>query len=184
MTEKKKMFTSSTVFYVFTVVWIGAFIVLNALPFVSRFEPFAYSTYVSARVVGLVVILVLTGFALARAYSYSGPTETPWYRDGFLLAAIFFWGLFPPTWFFTEFSLFEHGRIRLLNGTLCDPRNYSNVCENELKRLKAYADLASKIWAGMAALFATTVALSKLVDSPQQPRTERNVPAGTSDEEG
>jgi len=167
MTEKKRRFVSLAGFCVFAGLLVLAFVLLNALPFSDRSAPIPYSAYVSSRVVGTGFILVLTGFALVRAYSYVLKPSPPWYRDGFLLAAIFFWALFPPTWFFTEYSLFEHGYIVLSDGSRCDPHEHCGTCKHELDRLKAYADLASKIWAGMAVLFATTVGLSKERDSPK-----------------
>lgn len=179
MTETtKRKFASPTVFVAFTVAWVLVFAGLILAPFVSNFAPLAYSTYVNARFAGLVLILVLTALALVRAYSYSGESSTPWYKDGFLLAAVFFWALFPPTWFFTEFVLFEHGHIDLSDGSRCSPSGYSNVCKHELGRLKAYADLASKIWAGMAAVFATTIALSKLNSGTPSPNPSQTPPPG------
>lgn len=117
--------------------------------------------YQWARGIGTFVILVLTACALKLTFKCIDHPSKVWHWNPFLVSMVAFWALFPPSWFFLEHALFEHGLIALFNGESCEPHCPSDICESELTRLDTYAGLASKIWAGMAATFAVAIGLSK-----------------------
>lgn len=61
-----------------------------------------------------------------------------------------FWFVAPPAWFFVEYFAVEKGVISGFSGS-----------EANLKKIKDYADYASKIWAGVLALLIALVTLKK-----------------------
>jgi hypothetical protein len=114
---------------------------------------FEYHTYQRARLIVLLVMLALALAGLVRAFEMFGVKSTdPWYTSGFLVALVLFWGLFPPTWFFTEYLMFDNGSIQL-------PPDTDKV--KFLAALKTYADLGSKVWVAVGAALATTIGFAK-----------------------
>ena len=67
-----------------------------------------------------------------------------------LVGYLTFWGLVPPLWFFWEYFATDKNWIQ---GPFSD--------EASLKKMKDYADFASKIWAGVLALLAYLVLKTK-----------------------
>jgi hypothetical protein len=145
----------------FTGVWVALLGGLLIKGLSNSTRPFSIGTYQCARVIGTLVILGLTSWALKRAFGFIGKATPPWYSDSFLVSMVVFWALFPPAWFFVEYTLFEHGQIALVSGEVCMPHCHSDFCNAELARLDTYAGFASKIWAGMGATLAGVIALSR-----------------------
>jgi hypothetical protein len=69
-------------------------------------------------------------------------------REKPLIGYLVFWVLVPPLWFFWEYFTADNAWIQ---GIAHD--------DASLKKIKDYADFASKVWAGVLALLAGLVAL-------------------------
>jgi hypothetical protein len=66
----------------------------------------------------------------------------PTAQIGFIYpAAIVFWALVPPAWFFAEYWLIDHDYVLVPN----------NQKKQYLESVKTYGDYASKIWAAVLA---------------------------------
>jgi hypothetical protein len=88
---------------------------------------------------------------------------SPWYTNGFLVALVLFWGLCPPTWFFTEYYLVDQRALGLPPDVVeamtaaVDDKTKKDAFAAHLAATKTYADLASKIWFAVGAALATAV---------------------------
>jgi hypothetical protein len=96
-----------------------------------------------------VVVYALWCFGRLTA-NVAMPRELPPEFVPELIAISVFWVLAPPIWFFVEYFAVATDCIIGLPG---NPTN--------LKTIKDYADYASKIWAGVLALFLALIALKK-----------------------
>jgi hypothetical protein len=67
-----------------------------------------------------------------------------------LIAYSIFWILAPPMWFFVEYFAVANNCITGFQGT-----------DENLKKIKDYADYASKVWAALVAVLIALVALKK-----------------------
>jgi hypothetical protein len=111
--------------------------------------PVSLDTYRGARTLGAFVIAVHAGVAIWRLTQNVALPRT--LSDEFipeLVGYLTFWLLFPPLWFFLEYYAVDSGAIRGLSGA-----------EADMKRMKDYTDLASKIWAAVIAILVGLVAL-------------------------
>lgn len=90
------------VVFFWTLPWLVLLLVLLLLPSLGAKIP--YEVYRTARHLALLVLIALAVIGLLRAFKLVGwHREQPWYTVGFLVALVLFWGLFPPSWFFTEY---------------------------------------------------------------------------------
>jgi hypothetical protein len=131
----------------------------------------SHSTYVFWRSVGLTVMVILAVYGVLRALQLIGKkTIEPWYTIGLLVALVLFWGLFPPAWFFVEYLLVDRGVFQMpikLQGAYEELAKASNLQEAEeirksyLASVKAYADMASKVWISVGAALATTIGFAR-----------------------
>jgi hypothetical protein len=131
-------------------------------------QPFSFKAYQSIRIVGAVVVLCLMTKAFLRAFCHVA-NRSAWSADSFLIWSVLFWALFPPSWFFVEYTMFDLGQIALpLNKGTCGGLSEvgkETYCQAFLDRLQAYATLASKIWAAVGAMLAAVVAIAKSEDA-------------------
>lgn len=108
---------------------------------------------------GLALVMVLF-FGLWRAAEYlpigGQPRRGFWYSDGHLLAALVFWALFPPAWFFLEYYSVAHGLFQLPAG-----QDGPQQVQAWLASYQVYADLGSRVWAGAGALFLLVLAKAR-----------------------
>ncbi len=139
-----------------------------------------YDTFTTARSIGVGVLVVLAIAGVLTAWRYVGnnpavrllgASAPPWYTNAFLVALVLFWALFPPIWFFAEYFLLDIGGIVLPEGLTCknetpDTPWEKKLCTEEIEKeflaqSKTYADLAAKVWGGVAASLAGAIALAR-----------------------
>jgi hypothetical protein len=111
---------------------------------------------------GLLVALAIIG--MLYALDVVGQNKgSPWYTNGFLVALVLFWGLCPPTWFFTDYYLVDQKALGLPPDVIADivaavdAKGRKDVFTAHLAATKTYADLASKIWVAVGAALATAI---------------------------
>jgi hypothetical protein len=141
--------------------WLLASLALLLAPF-AGFPRVTYGVYAGIRggaFVGLLV-LVVAGFVVAWRHVGGHQDQRPWYTSGFLVSLLIFWAVFPPSWFFLEYMLFDRGQIALPGGATCMPMQ-TGACADFLARTKIYADLASKIWAAVFAALGAAIAVAR-----------------------
>jgi hypothetical protein len=159
-----------------TVAWVFLLLVFVAIALL-RNKPIAYADYEFGVRVAAVILVIVAIVGLCVALKNVGPDAKPWYTvgKGFLVALVLFWGLFPPTWFFLEYWLFDNGIFQMpeylqkewdsLVGSDKDKRDLVKAFELKAKYLaastKAYSDLALKIWVAVGAGLATAIGLAK-----------------------
>lgn len=78
-----------------------------------------------------------------------------------MVAAVVFWGVAPPAWFFVEYLQFDLGAIEIPINNACSETS-AGACaakakESMLKDVKAYGDMAFRIWAAVGALLAGAI---------------------------
>jgi len=96
----------------------------------------SYKAYWRVRVV---LAFALVGFAGSSVWHFAASSE----RSTFEYAAVVFWVLGPPLWFFVEYLCLDSGWIGL-------PATSPDKAE-ALQSTRTYADYASKIWAAVLA---------------------------------
>ena len=133
-------------------VWIAGMLAFTLSPYV--FGAYAYDTYLQIRNGAIVLLPILAAFGIAIAWKFIGgkKNDPPWYTSGFLVALVVFWAIWPPTWFFVEYLLFEIDKISLPSGI---------HKKDFLTHIKAYADLASKIWTAVGAALGGAIAAAR-----------------------
>lgn len=138
--------------FVWTLVWIVPAVVYVAYP--TLLGPYEYNTYLTFRTVALLLIVILALAGIVRAWKIisGGDQHSPWYTDAFLVALVLFWAVAPPIWFFVEYYLFDSGLVKLPVGA---------EIKSFLARTKIYADMASKIWAGVGASLGAALAVAR-----------------------
>lgn len=129
--------------------------------FTDRYLP--YVGYNIIRVLGVIALLVLSVWAFLEASSYVA-SHQPWYTSPLLVSLVIFWALFPPSYFFLEYLSIDNGSLELpKRGVFCTEESRTQYCAYILERTKTYADLASKIWAAVAAVIGATIAAASKV---------------------
>ena len=131
-------------------------------------------TYSALRYVLVFFLVVMSVAGIHTAWKFIGgvATDPKWYSNGFLVGTVIFWAIAPPVWFFTEYLLFDNGLIALPEEITCvfdktlDTIKQGAKCisdrkEQHLKQVKAYADLASKIWAAVGAALGLSIAAAR-----------------------
>jgi hypothetical protein len=150
-----------------TVPWVA---LLVGLLIVSSFTNvrISYAVYTYARRCGAVVLVVLAIVGILRALDLVGKKDDrPWYTDGYLVALVLFWGLGPPTWFFTEYYLIDQrtlalpDELQLRFAAATDDKVRAEILAAYLAATKTYADMAAKIWVAVGAALVTTIGLVK-----------------------
>lgn len=136
--------------------------------------PFSFNAYQLIRFAGAAAALCFMTTAFLRALGHVA-NRSAWSEDSFLIWSMLFWALFPPSWFFVEYAMFDLGQIALprpdeptCNG-LSEIGKKDTYCEDYLDRLQVYAALASKIWAAVGAALAAIVAIGKVGDKKCAP---------------
>ena len=154
--------------FLWTVPWLLTLLVLLALPAFGEVEIISYAVYALARKAVLVVLIALAIIGLLRAFKLVGwHKEQPWYTVGFLVALVLFWGLFPPSWFFTEYYLFDTRTVALppevqrAIDAATDEDSRAKIRTAFMSGVKTYADMASKVWVAVGAALATAIGFSK-----------------------
>ena len=154
--------------------WTAPWVLLLATLLVCAFAPTVHIThdhYIVARGIAIVAMLVLAFVGLLRALDLVGAQKNqPWHTDGFLVALVLFWGLFPPSWFFIEYLLFDR------NTFLLPPEDQSlyeaamkagkvavaeDIKARYLASIKPYVDLASKVWVSVGAALGAAIGLAR-----------------------
>lgn len=129
-----------------------------------------YGMYENGRAIGLGIMIVLAVAGLLRAFDMIGTAGEPWYTISFLVALVMFWGLFPPTWFFTEYLLFDRETIQFPEDVRQaieraelekDLRRVAEIKKEFLGVKKTYADMGSRIWVAVGAALGTTIGFAK-----------------------
>lgn len=124
-------------------------------------------TYKGMRYVVIFGLLFASIIAIKTAWRYiGGPKDAePWYTNGYLVGAVVFWAIAPPSWFFIEYLMFDSGQIAIPTDIPCKaPGTAECLLEQKaeyLKHVKTYADMASKIWAAVGASLGATIAASR-----------------------
>jgi hypothetical protein len=164
--QSKQAIPTLTVFF-WTVPWLGLLLVLLALPALGTVR-IPYALYATTRQVALLILIALAIIGLLRAFKLVGwHKEKSWYTVGFLVALVLFWGLFPPSWFFTEYYLFDTGTIELRPDVqralevAADEEAKAKIRDTFMSSVKTYADMASKVWVAVGAALATAIGFSK-----------------------
>lgn len=146
-----------------TMCWVAPLIVLLIVGSFTDYH-IGYDRYQIGRRMasGLLVALAIVG--MLYALDVVGQNKgSPWYTNGFLVALVLFWGLCPPTWFFTEYYLVDQKALGLPPDVVAamkaavDGKGKADVFAAHLATTKTYADLASKIWVAVGAALATAV---------------------------
>jgi H+/Cl- antiporter ClcA len=130
-------------------VGLAALAVLTVLVWAEKLH-LGVRPYRCARTLGVVLISMHAAVAVWRltrnvALQALDPKFIPE-----LIGYLAFWLLFPPLWFFLEYYAVDSGAI---DGV---PR-----AEADMKRMKDYTDLASKVWAAVIAILVGLVALKR-----------------------
>jgi len=124
----------------------------------------SYFAYTWARRAAAIVLVTLAVFGVLLALELVGKSQgQPWYSMGLLVALVLFWGLCPPSWFFTEYYLIDQGTFALPDevqralDAVSDSKGKADLKATYLATTKTYADLASKIWVAVGAALATAI---------------------------
>lgn len=159
-----------------TAIWVVGLLI----PYVytaNEGRKIAYSTYDNVRLLALVALVLLAIYGTALALERVGDSAGRPYTMGSLVALVIFWGLAPPSWFFTEYYLFDHGKVewsdewkdKLALGIAkascttekCIAEAKIEVAGKLMSSIKTYADMASKIWAAVGLALGMAIGLKK-----------------------
>jgi hypothetical protein len=158
-----------------TAVWVVSMLMLLFAPWIAqsmdmRISPLSHSTYLILRTVGILILIAFFAYGLGVAWRYIGGDATDsWYTNALLVFLVLFWALFPPSWFFLEYFLFDHEIIKLPLDLKCQADGGNIDCAKQtlkatyLAETKVYADLASKVWGAVGASLGATIAVAKRV---------------------
>ena len=147
-----------------TAVWLLPLLFLLVWP-TLQLSVIHHNYYVCARNIAILVLIILVFFGITKASRFIGSSaDLPWYTSAWLVALVLFWGLFPPSWFFLEYYLFDSGYIALPQSVaeaMANSSEPAKVKADFMASTKTYADLASKIWVAVSAALAATIAASR-----------------------
>jgi hypothetical protein len=144
-----------------TLPWVAALCTLLVLAHLQPFQ-ISHDGHTVIRWLGATAMIGLAFSGLIRASRYvqreEGKGLAPnWYQDGHLVALVIFWAMFPPAWFFTEYFCLDHRFLAPPLGPGGSPIDHAAV----LASATAYANLASKIWAGSSAVIGALLAVAR-----------------------
>lgn len=150
--------------------WIALIALLLFLSQVGQVR-IPYETYKFWRGIGILLLVVLAFVGILRALDIVGePTQAVWYTKPFLVSLVLFWGLFPPSWFFLEYLLFDRGvfvvpvcdaQPAVTAVTAAEPKCLPITKAEFLPSVKTYSDLASKIWFAISAALGVAIGLAR-----------------------
>jgi uncharacterized membrane protein YozB (DUF420 family) len=120
-----------------------------------RMEHKRYQCFLALVVILTVLYAVVTVWQLTTRVAIPG-VISPVFRP-LLVGYLIFWVAVPPVWFFFEYFAFENGWITQVGTNPINPV----ASEAQVKRVKDYQDVASKVWAALVVLLGGLVALSK-----------------------
>ena len=156
--------------FLWTAPWVAVLLGLLIAATFTKAQ-ISYSNYQTIRAIVALLLVGLAVVGILRALELVGTKDDkPWYTIGFLVALVLFWGLCPPTWFFTEYYLFDQGTLALPDEMqkkfdaaklIKDQKAMTEIQAPFLSATKIYADLASKIWVAVGAALATTIGFAK-----------------------
>jgi hypothetical protein len=147
--------------------WLALIAFLLLISQVGHVE-ITYKSYRFWRNLGIVILIAVAVVGILRALDIVGDSQDPWYTIPFLVSLVLFWGLFPATWFFLEYLLFDLGVFQLPScpNTATSSQGAEVPCVAPTKAaflasLKIYADMAAKIWAAVAVALGVVIGLAK-----------------------
>jgi hypothetical protein len=134
----------------------------------TTFPALSLDGYRNFRNVLVAALLLISGIGVYVAWGFIGGDKTakPWYTNGFLVAAVVFWAVAPPVWFFVEYLNFDSEKIGVPANFIKCKSTVAFECAAEvkveyLKHVKTYSDMASKIWAATGAALGAAIAAAR-----------------------
>jgi hypothetical protein len=149
-----------------TLLWAVPLLLFSGTPLLGA-PPWSLGAYKAVRYVLIGALLLASAMAIKTAWRYIGgaKTDPPWYTNGYLVGAVVFWAIAPPSWFFTEYFLFDSGQIAVPTDIPCQSTVLAECLSEQkaeyLRHVKTYADLASRIWAAVGASLGAAIAASR-----------------------
>lgn len=148
-----------------TLPWIAVLVGLLVYGAFGSGTSIPYDIYTWVRRLCAVGLAGLGVAGLAYALEWTDKSKgQPWFTIPLLVSLVLFWGVFPPTWFFTEYYLFDQRRLQwppelreALVAAGTDKKAAADLVAGHLAAVKVYADLASKIWLAVGAALGTAI---------------------------
>lgn len=149
---------------VLTAIWLLPSLLLLSWP-ILKLPVIPYGLYLWVRNIAVIVLIMLVFVGITKAASYIGPAaKSPWYTSATLVSLVLFWSLFPPSWFFLEYFMFDTGYLALpdkVAKAMATSSDSAKVKAEFMALTATYADLSSKIWISVGAALATAIAVSR-----------------------